>query len=154
MVAMLRKMGVVVMMGLDDDHHLRQPLDLNRHVEKLIADETAGRIHLLMEAKNDEHFDRYKFVATLDDDHYWRVHWDCAEQFVMSFRPHLVHDRWWQVMGMLAEGKPTGPTEWEYSRRTKMKGVAGCGVNVLVPLRAAGAETWAHVGESWNRRGL
>lgn len=148
--------GIDFFFGMDDDHHLVAPLRLDRHVRKLMTDHSAGWIHLLMEAKGDEHFDRYQFTASLDRDHYWRIHWDCAERFVMSFRPHLAHRRWFEVMGYLAEGLKTGETEWEYSGRTKVRGMAGAGVNALVPLVAHDAETWHHAngGVSWNQMGL
>lgn len=141
---------------MDDDHHLIAPLCLDRHVTKLMSDASAGRIHLLMEAKNDEHYDNYKFIGTLDSDHYWRVHWDSPEHFIMSFRPNLTHQRWWDVMGYLPEGLRTGETEWQYAAHCRMAGQSGAGVNVLVPLTAPGRETWAHVnnGVSWNRMGL
>jgi glycosyltransferase involved in cell wall biosynthesis len=148
--------GIDYYIGLDDDHHLIAPLCLDRHVQKLMTDLSAGWIHLLMEAKGDEHFDRYQFTASLDRDHYWRIHWDCAERFVMSFRPHLAHRRWFEAMGYLAEGLRTGETEWEYSGRTKARGMAGAGVNAFVPLVAHDAGTWHHAngGVSWNQMGL
>lgn len=146
---------------MDDDHHLIAPLCLDRHVTKLMNDQSAGRIHLLMEAKGDEHYDNYKFVGTLDSDHYWRVHWDSPEHFIMSFRPNITHWRWWEVMGYLPEGLRTGQTEYQYAAHCRMVGQSSVqhgsgGVNVFVPLTAPGRETWAHVnnGVSWNRMGL
>lgn len=148
--------GIEMFFGMDDDHHLVAPLRLDRHVRKLMTDLSAGWIHLLMEARGDEHFDRYQFTASLDRDHYWRIHWDCMERFVMSFRPHLAHQRWYEVMGYLAEGLRTGETEWEYSGRCKQRGMAGAGVHAYVPLVAHDAETWHHAngGKSWNQMGL
>jgi len=142
--------------GMDDDHHLIAPLCLDPHVEKLMLDKSAGWIHLLMEARGDEHYDRYKFTASLDGDHYWRIHWDSAERFIMSFRPHLFHTRWLEAFGYLPERLKTGETEWSYSGSCKQRGNIGVGVNALVPLRAYGAETWHHNngGKSWNQLGL
>lgn len=141
---------------LDDDHHLIAPLCLDRHVLKLRDDASAGRIHLLMEARHDEHFDSYKFRAVLDSDHYWRVAWDSPEHFIMSFRPNLTHRRWWEVMGFLPEGLKTGQTEWQYAAHCKQVGRSWGGVDVLVPLCAYGFDHWAHEngGVSWNRMGL
>lgn len=148
--------GIELFFGMDDDHQLVAPLRLDRHVRKLMTDLSSGWIHLLMEARGDEHFDRYQFTASLDRDHYWRIHWDCMERFVMSFRPHLAHQRWFEVMGYLAEGLRTGETEWEYSGRCKTRGMAGAGVHAYVPLVAHDAETWHHAngGKSWNQMGL
>ena len=156
LIRLAQSQGISMHLGMDDDHHLIAPLRLDRHVRKLMTDASAGWIHLLMEAKGDEHFDRYQFTASLDSDHYWRIHWDCMERFVMSFRPHLAHMRWFEVMGYLAEGLRTGETEWEYSGRCKQRGMAGAGVNAYVPLVAHDAETWHHAngGVSWNQMGL
>lgn len=150
-----QRAGCELFITMDDDHHLVQPLGLNRHVQKLMGDASAGRIHLLMEAVNDEHYDAYQFTATLDKDHYWRVHWDSPEHFIMSFRPNLTHLRWWEVMGYLPEGLRTGETEWHYAAHCKRAG-ASAGVNVLVPLCAYGFDHWQHNngGVSWNRSGL
>lgn len=147
--------GFEYFISLDDDHHLVAPLCLDRHVAKLRDDSSAAWIHLLMEAKHDEHFDSYKFTASLDSAHYWRVHWDSAEHFIMSFRPHLFHQRFLDVFGYLPEGLTTGRTEWEYAAQVKRIGPES-GLNVLVPLTAHGAETWEHNnnGVSWNRMGL
>jgi hypothetical protein len=143
-------------MGLDDDHHMLAPIELDKHVAKLMNDDRAVRIHLLMDARGDEHFDHYKFTATLDSDRYWRVHPDCEERFMMSFRPHLIHARkWTEVFGYLPEGHPTGMTEWLYSGHCKELCMGlGRSISVLVPLHAYTAETWAHVGVSWNQQGL
>lgn len=142
--------------GMDDDHHLIAPLCLDDHVRKLMSDKSAGWIHLLMEAKGDEHYDKYKFTASLDQDHYWRIHWDSAEHFIMSFRPHVFHQRWLDAMGFLPERLRTGETEYTYAAHCKNRGGLGVGVDALVPLRAYGAETWHHNngGNSWNQRGL
>lgn len=142
--------------GMDDDHHLIAPLCLDDHVRKLMSDMSAGWIHLLMEAKGDEHYDKYKFTASLDQDHYWRIHWDSAEHFIMSFRPHVFHQRWLDAMGFLPERLRTGETEYTYAAHCKNRGGLGVGVDALVPLRAYGAETWHHNngGNSWNQRGL
>jgi GT2 family glycosyltransferase len=142
--------------GMDDDHHLIAPLCLDRHVRKLRDDLSAGWIHLLMEAKGDEHYDRYRFTGTLDGDHYWRIHWDSVEHFIMSFRPHVFHQRWLDSFGYLPERLRTGETEYTYAKHAKQRGQMGVGVNALVPLRAYGAETWHHNngGNSWNQMGL
>lgn len=156
LIQLAKATGHEFFIGMDDDHHLIAPLCLDAHVRKLMIDVSAGWIHLLMEAKGDEHYDRYKFTASLDSDHYWRVHWDCAERFVMSFRPHLFHARWLEVFSYLPEGLRTGQTEWEYSGHCKEIGMNGGGVNALVPLVAHDGATWHHNngGNSWNRRGL
>jgi GT2 family glycosyltransferase len=143
-----------LLLAMDDDHHLIAPLSLDRHVAKLQQDITAGWIHLLMEARGDEHFDPYQFVGALDRDHYWRVNWNSPERFIMSFRPHLYHRRWLESYGWLPEGLVTGRTEFEYANHCKQRGQLGRAPAVLVPLCAYGFDTWAHVGESWNRRGL
>lgn len=150
-----QRAGCELFITMDDDHHLVAPLALDRHVSKLMRDASAGRIHLLMEAANDEHFDPYRFTATLDKDHYWRVHWDSPEHFIMSFRPNLTHLRWWEVMGYLPESLRTGETEWQYAQHCKNIAHTA-GVNVLVPLSAYGREHWQHNngGKSWNQSGL
>lgn len=145
-----------IVMTMDDDHQLIAPLCLDRHARKLQNDASAGRIHLLMEARGDEHFDHYQFAANLDRDHYWRVNWDSPEHFIMSFRPNLTHRRWWECMGYLPEGLKTGETEWQYAAHCKQRGREWSGVDVLVPLSAYGFDHWAHNngGVSWNKAGL
>ncbi|MCC7208318.1 MAG: glycosyltransferase family 2 protein [Anaerolineae bacterium] len=151
---LMRACGCDFMLSMDDDHHLIAPLSLDRHVAKLMRDESAGWIHLLMEARGDEHFDSYKFTATLDGSHYWRVDWNSPEHFIMSFRPHLFHRRWLEVYGWVPEGLKTGQTEYLYAQACKARGQQGSAPAVLVPLSAYGFDHWAHVGESWNKRGL
>lgn len=155
LIKQAQSQGFKYFISLDDDHHLVRPLELDRHVAKLRDDPSAAWIHLLMEAKHDEHFDSYKFTATLDQHHYWRVHWNSAEHFIMSFRPHLFHQRFLDVFGYLPEGLRTGQTEWEYAAQVKRIGPES-GLNVLVPLTAPGRETWEHNnnGVSWNKMGL
>lgn len=147
--------GCQYFISLDDDHQLVSPLCLDRHVAKLRDDSTAAWIHLLMEAKHDEHFDSYRFTASLDKSHYWQIKWESDEHFIMSFRPHLFHQRFLDVFGYLPEGLTTGRTEWEYAAQVKRIGPES-GLNVLVPLTAPGAETWEHNnnGVSWNKMGL
>ncbi len=151
---LMRVCGTAFMLAMDDDHHLIAPLHLDRHVAKLMRDESAGWIHLLMEARGDEHFDPYRFTAQLDGAHYWRVDWSSPEHFIMSFRPHLFHRRWLECYGWLPEGLKTGQTEWLYAQSCKARGLQGSAPAVLVPLSAYGFDTWAHVGVSWNKRGF
>jgi hypothetical protein len=82
------------------------------------------------------------------------VDWRSPEHFIMSFRPHLFHQRWLESYGWLPEGLKTGQTEWVYAQHCRERGLQGSAPAVLVPLIAHGAETWHHVGVSWNKRGL
>lgn len=142
-IRFLANSGIELHMGMDDDHWLVGKLWMDAHLSKMQEDGSAGRIHLMMDATGDEHFDHYKFRATMMADRYWHVHWDSPERFMTSFRPHLVHQRWWDRFGMLPEGLNPGETEWFYSGHVKDNGLRSQ-LEVLVPLRANGFETWMH----------
>jgi len=57
-------------------------------------------------------------------------------------------------VGRFMEGIPTGRCEVEFNQRAKRMGIAGQLPDVLVPLCAYGFDYWAHVGDSWNKKGL
>lgn len=138
---------------LDDDHWLMNPLKLDEHVAKLRDDVTTGWIHLLVDAVGDEDNDGYCFTAHLDGKH-WRLNYDSPDQWPCSFRAHLSHRRFHQKVGAFQEGVPSGRCEWEFNQRAKRMGIEGKLPDILVPLCAYGFQHWAHVGQSWNRRGL
>lgn len=141
------------LLALDDDHWLMNPLRLDAHVDKLSNDPTAGWIHLLVDAVGDESNDGYKFVARLDGKH-WRLDYDSPDEWPCSFRSHLSHRRFHAAAGPFMEGIQSGRCEMEFNQRAKRLGIAGQLPSVLVPLCAYGFAYWAHVGQSWNKRGL
>lgn len=145
--------GCEFTVALDDDHWLMNPLRLDEHVAKLRDDESAGWIHLLLDAVGDEDNDGYKFVAHLDGRH-WVLQYDSPDEWPCSFRAHLSHRRFHEAVGPFAEGLQTGRTEYEFNQRAKRMGVAGQLPAVLVPLCSYGYQYWAHVGKSFNKRGL
>lgn len=145
--------GCDVMLTLDDDHWLMNPIGLDEHVKRLSDDSTAGWVHLLVDAVGDESNDGYCFEAHLEGKH-WRLHYDSADEWPCSFRAHLSHRRFHDAAGPFPEGLPSGRTEWEFNQRAKQLGIAGKLPSVLVPLCACGFGYWAHVGQSWNKRGL
>lgn len=140
-------------LALDDDHWLLNPIRLDEHVAKLRDDSTAGWIHLLVDAVGDEENNGYCFTARLDGKH-WRLQYDSPDEWPCSFRAHLSHRRFHDATGPFYEGLPSGRTEWEYNQRAKKLGIAGRLPSVLVPLCAYGFAYWAHVGDSFNKRGL
>ena len=148
-----RSAGIDFYFALDDDHWLMNPLRLDEHVTRLQNDTSAGWIHLLMDAVGDEDNDGYAFSARLDGK-YWRVDYAGADQWPCSFRAHLSHRRFHDAVGAFPAGLPTGKTEWEFNQRALRMGRAGQLPAVLVPVCAYGFDYWAHVGKSWNRRGL
>lgn len=141
------------LLALDDDHWLMNPIKLDEHVAILRDDITAGWIHLLVDAVGDEANDGYCFDAQLEFKH-WRLRYNPADDWPCSFRAHLSHKRFHVAVGPFSEGLPSGQCEWEFNQRAKQLGIAGKLPSVLVPLCAYGFGYWAHVGDSWNRKGL
>jgi glycosyltransferase involved in cell wall biosynthesis len=153
LIARAQQAGIDYYLSLDDDHALMNPLGLDEHVAKLRDDTTAGWIHLLVDAVGDEANDGYKFVARLEGKH-WRLEYQSPDDWPCSFRAHLSHKRFHAATGPFAEGLQSGRTEVEYNQRVKRMGIAGQLPSVLVPLCAYGFNFWAHVGQSFNKRGL
>lgn len=141
------------LLALDDDHWLLNPLRIDEHVAKLRDDASSGWVHLLVDAIGDESNDGYKFVAHLDGKH-WRLEYASPDEWPCSFRAHLSHRRFHEAVGPFAAGIQTGRCEVEFNQRAKRLGIAGKLPSVLVPLCAYGFDYWAHVGDSWNKRGL
>ena len=137
----------------DDDHWLLNTICPCNEVYRLQSDKSAGWVHLMLDAVGDEENDGYKFTATLDG-RYWRIGYTPENDWPCSFRPHLWRRDFTDCAGPFDEGLPTGRTEWQFNQRVKRLGMAGQLPSVLVPLCAYGFGYWAHVGASWNKRGL
>lgn len=111
----------------DDDLWLQEPLDITRHVMKLLGDETAGMIRLWGVGYHD-------LVARLDGE-YWRCDMQASNVYLVSMRPHLKHRRFHDTYGLYPAGHPAGVTEEGMGYQAKAKHhEKGGGPDVLVPL--------------------
>jgi len=125
---------------LDDDHHLLELIDLDRHIKELEWNDDAGWIKLMGCA-----YHNYK--ATLKGE-YWYISWKSPELYIPSNRPHLKHRRFHDYFGLYPEGVSLGESEEGFCNQCKDK--AGKKYKVLIPLNGP---KWDHVGDSWQLKG-
>jgi len=141
---------------LDDDHHLLEPLNLDKHVRQLIENDDAGWIRLMG-------IGGHSYQASLRGT-YWYIDWNSHGDYslyIPSMRPHLKHRRFHQYYGMYPEGKKLGETEEAFCHQCidtynarKYNTTEGEAPFVLVPLNSNSETAWAHVGDSWQGKGL
>ena len=135
-----------IMLQLDDDHILLEPLDLDPHVKQLTDNKAAGWIKLMQVAA-------HKFHAYLIGS-YWYVVWDSDELYITSNRPHLKHRRFHQQYGLYQEGYKLGATEDSFCHTCIDKGRKNDKLSrVLVPLDLHTESMWDHIGQSWQLQG-
>ena len=139
--------GYDLVMQMDDDHHLRKPLDLTTHAAHLRTNAQAGAVRLMGVGG-------HRYTASLEGD-YWRLHWDGPELYVASNRPHLKHARFHAAYGGYPEGMRLGATEEAFCHQCKdaAKALGSTAPAVYVPL-CQDDSAWSHVGDSWQLRGL
>jgi GT2 family glycosyltransferase len=134
--------------SLQDDMHLLCTLDLDKHVQKLQEDPSAGFIRLWGVAG-------HQYIARLDQQ-YWRIAWTSPELYIPSDRPHLKHRRFWETYGPYPEGRATGDTEEAFCHQCRAVALTTGGPDVLAP-HALDVETnFAHMceGSRWRDQGL
>lgn len=147
---LLRTCETEIALQTQDDYHLCNPLYLDRHVRKLIEDDTAGWVKLRL-------IQSQRITARIDG-HYWRVLWEQSpELYIASDQPHLKHiPRWHGHYGMYPEGVNIAATEntWcnqvkEIARTTKRD------LDVLIPIEGYPDSSWHHRGDdiSWQVQG-
>ncbi len=137
-----------IMMQMDDDHWLIQPMALDRHIARLRDDTRAGWIRLMGIAA-------HEYTADLIDD-YWYVRWDSKFTYIPSNRPHLKHRRFHEFFGLYPSGLKLGQTEESFCLGCKDIAARygyGPAPRVLVPLDCLTESSWQHVGESWQHKG-
>jgi hypothetical protein len=123
----------------DDDLYLLEPLSLDRHVEKLVSDPTAGWIRLWGVG--------YHHIRALLDGEYWRCDTMSSEVYLLSFRPHLKHKRFHDHYGLYPAGFKAGETEEGMGYQMKAVHRDRPGPDVLVPLSGLPYDNiYQHVG--------
>lgn len=152
-----KKNGFVYFMQLDDDHQLLAKMPLDNHIKYLAQNVNAGWIRLYGVAN-------HCLDASLNEN-YWWVSWHSSGDYslyIPSNRPHLKHWDFHAVYGMYPEGLTLGETEEGFCHRCKNKvdkleaaGEESKIQYVLIPLNPQpNTESgWAHVGDSWQRKG-
>ena len=139
-----------VLFQMDDDHILKQEIDLTSHVHALYDNEKIGWIRLYGVGF-------HKYVAHLDG-HYWIVRWDSPELYINSMRPHIKLRAWHAKYGMYPEGVRLGQTEEQFCHQCKNIGVKdvanwSSSMHVAIPLIGDTENSWDHVGSSWQAKG-
>jgi glycosyltransferase involved in cell wall biosynthesis len=131
-----------------DDMWLNCTLDLDRHVQKLQQDVSAGFVRLWGVAG-------HNYVARLDQQ-YWRVRWDSPELYIPSDRPHLKHKRFWDAYGPYPEGRATGDTEEAFCHQCRAIWMQQGGPDVLIPHAEDVERNFSHMceGSRWRDQGL
>lgn len=145
----LKTIQTDIVLQLQDDYFLRKPLDLTPHVEKLLADESAGWVRLRL-------LNGQRFTASIED-RYWRINWFSDEGYICSDQPHLKHMRFHQAFGYYPEGLRVADTENEWCWRVRKEAQDNGGPGVLVPTWWDADSAWTHEGDgelSWKDKGL
>lgn len=145
----LKAIKTDIVLQLQDDYFLRRPLDLTPHVEKLLADPTAGWIRLRL-------LNGQRFTASIED-RYWRVNWFSDEGYICSDQPHIKHMRFHQHFGYYPEGLRVADTENEWCWRVRQEAQDKGGPGVLIPTWWDCDNAWTHEGDgelSWKDKGL
>lgn len=143
--------GDVLLLQMDDDHHLHYDLDLTPHAAAIQMSETLSWIRLMQVSS-------HRYFAALNGA-YWYVSWYSPELYIPSNRPHLKHPRFHTFYGMYPENLKLGETEEGFCHQCRDRAVEylkdGAAVPVVgIPLDAGSERGWLHVGESWQGRGL
>lgn len=148
--------GIDYVISMDDDHWLVEPLDITKHITKLMEDETAGAIRLMG-------IGGHRYTATLDG-LYWRIDWNSAEVYIASNRPHLKSiSRFHGAYGIYPEGFKLGLTEEKFCHicidGAKERLARGQNtVDVLIPLDVQTESSWQHNEHhgaiSWQSKGF
>lgn len=149
--------GIDLVIQMDDDHWLVQPLDITQHVKKLMEDPSAGAIRLMG-------IGGHSYTATLGRDLYWRISWESAEVYIASNRPHLKSiSRFHGEYGFYPGGELLGVTEEKFCHQcidtAKLRLLQGFStVDVLIPLDVATESGWQHNEHhgavSWQAKGF
>lgn len=139
-----------LVLQLQDDMLLLQPLDLTAHVDRLLAHPQDGFIRLWGVGG-------HRYTATLDGA-YWRVDWASDELYIPSDRPHLKTRRFVEAAGYYPEGLPTAQTEETFCHQAKnmARAKAGGVPFVLVPHSTETERNFDHQcwGSRWRDQGL
>lgn len=137
-----------ILLQMDDDHWLRDPLDVDDH------------IRVLRDPDNPVKWIRLMGVAYHNLDaklvgNYWRVSWHSPEVYISSNRPHLKHVRWHVQYGLYPEGLSLGQTEEGFCHQCIDGGKADPTAPVVgIPVNVRTESIWDHVGHSWQDKGF
>lgn len=137
--------GFEYIMQMDDDHILKDKLDLAPHIEALQDGSGIGWVRLMG-------CGFHRLTADLYG-HYWAVRWDSPEVYITSNRPHLKRADWHMKFGLYPEGLTLGLTEEGFCHQCRDVGKADPdALKVAIPL-TYDEFCWDHVGDSWQLKG-
>lgn len=149
-----------VVLQMDDDHWLVEPLDINRYVNDLFNPElNIGWVRLFMGEPEDTYNLKsyYKFQAA-NYGPYWYISPDSPDLYIASNRPHIkktiFHQRFY---GLYREDLTLGKTEENFCHlyKSKRKSLVWAALPwIVIPMFGLGHGQWAHVGESWQKEGF
>lgn len=136
-----------VVLQVQDDYYLMNPLDVRSHIEELQSNEDIGWIRLGNVANHNLH-------AAMHGD-YWHVAWDSPGLYVSSDQPHIKHKRFHDAYGWYPEGLPVTSTENTWCAAVKNAGMQRGSPRVAVPVHTERG-LWWHAGDgcSYNQAGL
>lgn len=137
-----------IVLQMDDDHWLREPLDVDDH------------IRVLRDINNPVKWIRLMGVAAHNFDaklvgSYWRVDWFSPELYIPSNRPHIKNLSWHHFYGLYPEGLKLGETEEAFCHQCIDLGRTDhMSPKVGIPVNLRTETLWDHVGHSWQDRGF
>lgn len=136
-----------ILLQMDDDHWLREPLDVDDHIRILRGDSPIKWIRLMGVAY---HSLNAKLVGN-----YWRVDWNSPEVYIASNRPHLKHVKFHVYYGLYPEGLSLGETEEGFCHQCIDAGKLDATAPVVgIPVNVRTESIWDHVGQSWQDKGF
>ena len=145
--ALINAADTTLLMQMDDDHHLVQPLDINEHAWHILNFPEFGWIRLMFgRCTGFEGY--YHFTARLHGK-YWRLLPGTTEPYLPSNRPHLKKKQFHsEAYGYYTPGLKLGATEVDFCRHFSEYHVEGETPDVFIPMYPPPETTWQHVGES------
>ena len=148
-----------VVLQMDDDHWLVEPLDITHYYDDLVRPGSSnGWIRLFLGEEKDFYGNQvgyYKFDAS-NLGPYWYLKPRIRELYIPSNRPHLKRVDFHDMYGMYIEELKLGNTEEAFCHQFENKFME-LGPDkqwVTIPMFGLQYNQWQHVGDSWQKEGL
>lgn len=151
-----------VVLQMDDDHWLVEPLDINQYYDDLVHPQsTNGWIRLFLGEKKDYYGNQpyyYHFNAA-NVGPYWYLKPRLSELYIPSNRPHLKRVDFHDLYGPYKEDAKLGNTEEAFCHQfedifMKTRPDNPARRWVTIPFFGLTMNQWQHVGDSWQKEGL
>ena len=159
---LLKAAETPVVLQMDDDHWLVEPLDITQYYDDLVHPmSTNGWIRLFLGEKKDYYGNQpyyYHFNAA-NVGPYWYLKPRLTELYIPSNRPHLKRRDFHDLYGFYKEDAKLGNTEEAFCHQFEDVFIKTRPDNparrwVTIPFFGLTMNQWQHVGDSWQKEGL